>query len=579
MYIALYSNYFSTNAGSGSAGVVPPVPPVKSIGSSPINVTPPKQDLATLYKSASPKFSKYFTFSKDGDLIITTSKPDDLFLNNLSVYLVKLVEQYKIESLFSSSDILALLIDKFKRRIESMKELDLINESCDLFASRIVNTKVIDDNAALEYSRKHGITIWAMDRHISPPEDLKDVVKYLGLNITFIDRSLSGHCHIPKTCAPDGFPWKGRYYSDCTCRLRERREYFEKFKNYPEMQTVDVVYLTFEIASLEYYLPLNKYFILAPATRYHFGRYEVAGWNHLNWNIELLAKDPKNFFSGNNDYDSEFMRYYTGVKTETLTALCAYPKVERVAAPTRKEILVGPSHLRIPKEEWSKIMTVKGGLKYPVGALRDLYPHFQYSDITQHPAVIVIPYQISTMSIFEYYRMNMPMFFPSKSLLTQWHKSFNLVREISWFTTWNDHNTLKASPIPRHSCASDLKYDPTKLNPDGEDFQHWLDYADFYRFPHLIIFDSWEDLGKKINTVDLNAISAKMKAENVKIKAKLMGQYVSIFNKMFKGQKERKKIVSQDFNESMMKLWGVDMTKAKNECDDPIQPSLFCEKK
>ena len=37
--------------------------------------------------------------------------------------------------------------------------------------------------------------------------------------------------------------------------------------------------------------------------------------------------------------------------------------------------------------------------------IRDLYPHFQYSDLAAHPAIVVLPYQVSFMSLFEFYRM------------------------------------------------------------------------------------------------------------------------------------------------------------------------------
>jgi len=38
-----------------------------------------------------------------------------------------------------------------------------------------------------------------------------------------------------------------------------------------------------------------------------------------------------------------------------------------------------------------------------------------------------------------------------------------------------------------------------------------LQWADYYVFPHVILFDSWEDLALKIKSVDLPKISAAMK--------------------------------------------------------------------
>jgi hypothetical protein len=40
--------------------------------------------------------------------------------------------------------------------------------------------------------------------------------------------------------------------------------------------------------------------------------------------------------------------------------------------------------------------------------------------------------------------------------------------------------------------------------------------ADFYTFPHVILFDSWEDLVVKLQTIDLRAVSAAMHEYNAR---------------------------------------------------------------
>lgn len=46
---------------------------------------------------------------------------------------------------------------------------------------------------------------------------------------------------------------------------------------------------------------------------------------------------------------------------------------------------------------------------------------YKYEDLVQYTAVVIIPYQCSIMSVFEYYRMGIPMIVPSLNLLTKWH--------------------------------------------------------------------------------------------------------------------------------------------------------------
>ena len=63
--------------------------------------------------------------------------------------------------------------------------------------------------------------------------------------------------------------------------------------------------------------------------------------------------------------------------------------------------------------------------------IRDLYPRFEYSDLASHPAIVLIPYQVSIMSIFEYYRMAIPLFVPTPSLLAKWQLEHRILSEVS----------------------------------------------------------------------------------------------------------------------------------------------------
>ncbi|CAF5192647.1 unnamed protein product, partial [Rotaria magnacalcarata] len=64
-------------------------------------------------------------------------------------------------------------------------------------------------------------------------------------------------------------------------------------------------------------------------------------------------------------------------------------------------------------------------IKVSIRHIRDFYKrHYRYTELAQHPGIIHIPYQVSLMSIFEQYRMNIPLFVPSLDLLTEWHYTY-----------------------------------------------------------------------------------------------------------------------------------------------------------
>lgn len=65
-----------------------------------------------------------------------------------------------------------------------------------------------------------------------------------------------------------------------------------------------------------------------------------------------------------------------------------------------------------------------------LSGIRELYPrHYEYAALARHPAAVLLPYQVSVMSFFEYYRMGLPMFVPSPQLLVQWHMKYRVLNE------------------------------------------------------------------------------------------------------------------------------------------------------
>jgi hypothetical protein len=51
------------------------------------------------------------------------------------------------------------------------------------------------------------------------------------------------------------------------------------------------------------------------------------------------------------------------------------------------------------------------------------------------------------------------------------------------------------SPIPRYHNVT-VPYDPNN-DTDEASIKYWLQYSDFYLWPHIQTFDSWDDLFSK----------------------------------------------------------------------------------
>lgn len=117
------------------------------------------------------------------------------------------------------------------------------------------------------------------------------------------------------------------------------------------------------------------------------------------------------------------------------------------------------------------------------------------------------------MSFFEQYRMNMPIIAPSLALLTRWHMESLFVSERTWDTVLYGAPAAK-SAVPRHADA-DEPFDPNDETSEAA-VAWWLQWADYYVFPHVILFDSWAHLAEILRDVDLAAVSAAMREHNAR---------------------------------------------------------------
>jgi hypothetical protein len=156
--------------------------------------------------------------------------------------------------------------------------------------------------------------------------------------------------------------------------------------------------------------------------------------------------------------------------------------------------------------------------KFPVKFIDELYDSANPANLAFHPALVLIPYQVSTMSLFEFYRMNVPIFAPSLALLREWHTNYDQMWEIHY--GWPARHADLAGP-------PDMP-DPRASDYSAASFDFWVGKSDFYTMPHITTFDSWDNLLVQLETADLDEISAAMRAENERVRESLVAQWAGI---------------------------------------------------
>jgi len=70
---------------------------------------------------------------------------------------------------------------------------------------------------------------------------------------------------------------------------------------------------------------------------------------------------------------------------------------------------------------------------------------------------------------------------------------------------------------------------------DEDAVRYWLQFADFYQWPHLIYFESVTDLVDKMLSVDLMEISRRMAVYNTKVRASIKTKWSKVLLKVTDG--------------------------------------------
>lgn len=425
------------------------------------------------------------------------------------------------------------------------------------------------------------LVLLSTDLHISPIADLKDIITRYFDSIQVIDESLSGSCGSMGTCAKRlQVLLQPRVTENIYASSQLKRQFFEAYKeggfaNDSLVLDTDVIHASHPSGMFEFYMPFNRSLIFWATTRFEQGRERNPDhFRRFVRNVRAIAAQPGNVILANSVYDQHYVHYFTGVMPQYMPSLCAYPvaryswvpsaytSVPGGATPRSHTILIQgwrPHPSRIAQlslaEFLAPVMSAlqSRGSSYGFVHIRDYYPgRYEYTDMCAHPALFHIPYQVSVMSLFEQYRMGVPIIAPGPKMLTDWHMRYGMVSERTWDMVLQGI-VPKGSIIGKHPDA-DEAFDPNDdTNPAA--VEYWLRFADFYTFPHIITFESWDELAEKLTTIDLNEVSRLMLKESVDLEARLVAQWRDVFSQVIPAR-DRPSLEGKSYNERMDAIYG-----------------------
>ena len=321
---------------------------------------------------------------------------------------------------------------------------------------------------------------------------------------------------------------------------------FEFFKNDPQIASVDAFMCSFPPAMCELWMPFNKTIVYAPAHRYNLCRCTEEQWRRLDEHLYTLASmdSPKHIMAALSVYDYEYFRHYTGFDPIPLFSSSLFYTANNPYNPTKDEIIVFDWLDRFGTD-------IK---KFNLKNVRALYPRYELSDLVKHRAVVYVPHSVMGYTMTELYSLALPLFMPSMKFMQNIKP---LGPDRSSLSAYYCNKPELDKVIKPHPCTTHPYSPNVEAKDDPESEYYWMQFADFFQWPHVVHFDDFKDLERKLEAADFNKIHELMVETLNERKEELLRNWCKVINSI---QGNRK--VPQDYKQAIQELYGVSRLQA-----------------
>ena len=285
--------------------------------------------------------------------------------------------------------------------------------------------------------------------------------------------------------------------------------FYERYKD--ELSVYDGFIVTHTPCFTMLYARWQKPVICVASTRYeHPFSDNATAWQAFNEYLRTAIDSGLVIPVANNRYDADYAELFTQRKWQVIPSLCNYTGAHYTGS-SKNSLLHSrfpdvPPFPRLARKDkafrsahfWSRVRR-----KLRLGRVARGYT---WQDLADYRSIVHMPYQVSTMSIFEMYAAGIPMLFPTLRFALQLYadKSQGIFSELSY-------NQVRH--LPPGSAIDGGPHDPNRFD-DAETMSDWIAKADFYgtEMPGLMYFDSFEELGERLSTMDTSAVHDAMVA-------------------------------------------------------------------
>ena len=389
--------------------------------------------------------------------------------------------------------------------------------------------------------RKNPKHFWVGDFHEALRCDGPTVLKFLGQKVVLASCKSNytnypiledGRLEVQDNISPQikKYWWHNH---NLTRRDVEENLSFYKNSNDTYFHAVDAFMCSFPPPICEFWMPLNltKSIIFAPSHRYNMGRCTVKEWTDLNNRLWQLEKSDRHFIAPMTRYDFEYLKYYTGITKNGILPTLSTFYLTMEYQPIKESIFCLQARFT---NLHTLVFDVKGyDFKFPPLFSGIFWQHFELNEIVKHKAIVMFPYSVHAYKLTELYSVGIPIFVPSAKLIRE-SGGFGPDRAVTSeiFCKLVEHDANLDKKMLQHP-NSHHPYSPnTEFAEDPEAEMYWLQFSDFYDWPHIQTFDSAKDLEEKLDNLDIWDVHEKMKNAVQRRQFKVLSKWCSFLNNL-----------------------------------------------
>ena len=306
-------------------------------------------------------------------------------------------------------------------------------------------------------------------------------------------------------------------HGDGWCATIQGRKFEEFYKEYKdEFSKYDGFICCYPPIFSMLYKYFEKPIIIQIPIRYECGAdCNPELWEEFNQYLREGVDNGQIYLCANSVYDKKYAEAFIAREVMHIPSLCEYTGM--TYNPVNEQFLYYASFRQTESS---------GRMIYKHDAMQGGHA---WQNVGDYKGIFHYPYNISTMSTFEQYTANIPLFFPAKRyLLDLWLNKVPVLHQLSW-------QQQVAHGKAQSLISGNFSHDPNNFS-DFNCVSHWLDYADFYSDDmHCIqYFDNPDerDALLSLNDNQLQMISSRMRIHNKIRKAAVYSKWISILERI-----------------------------------------------